>query len=77
MIAGGFLDRNSLYLVERNLILPVTDLFDDPRSRTDLRFAFTESLFCCVFGLMEERGALPKQRSTRERNYAEWCVESF
>jgi hypothetical protein len=36
-------------------------------SRTDLRFAFTKSLFCCVFGLIEERGALPKQLSTREK----------
>src|SRR5258707_8537575 len=35
--------------------------------RSDLRFALTKSLFCCVFGLMEERAELPKQLSRRTK----------
>ncbi len=35
--------------------------------RSDLRFALTKSLFCCVFGLMEERLELPRQLAKRRK----------
>jgi hypothetical protein len=46
---------------------PVTDGFNDQHHEAIFGWRSPNSLFCCVFGLMEERGALPKHLSTREK----------
>ena len=45
---------------------PVTEIFDDPHEQI-FGSRSPKSLFCCVFGLMEERGELPKQLSRRKK----------
>jgi hypothetical protein len=56
---------------------PVTGLFEDHHHEQIFSSRLPKSLFCCVFGSMEERGALPKVLSTREKaGYPEWIVKT-